>query len=117
MGTCPTDRAAAKIMRLHHAPIHHLSVVGPYVVSGGGDGFVRFYDGMLRLVAWFEEFAAGPISCVSFSNERQQAEASRGSAVVNKYVSQAISGMRGPWHMAVTMHSTLVAIIVLGKYP
>jgi hypothetical protein len=84
MGTCPTDRAAAKIMRLHHAPITHLSVVGPYVVSGGGDGFVRFYDNMLRLVAWFEEFAAGPISCVSFSNEQQQAQAPRSAAVVNK---------------------------------
>ncbi len=38
-----------------------------YLVLGCGDGSVRFYDFYLRLEAWFEDLAAGPISSVSFS--------------------------------------------------
>lgn len=28
---------------------------------------VRFYDGVLRLCAWFEELRAGPVASVTFS--------------------------------------------------
>lgn len=41
-------------------------------ISGGADGLVRFFDGMLRLCAWFEELDAGPVACVSFATKGQQ---------------------------------------------
>lgn len=50
---------AVKIVRLHHSPITHLSVWDNYVVTGGSDGYVRFYDPHLGLVGWFEELQAG----------------------------------------------------------
>ncbi|KAL6765212.1 WD40-repeat-containing domain protein [Haematococcus lacustris] len=68
MGTRATDRRAIKLMRIHQQPITFLSTVGDYIVSGAKDGYVRFYDPLLRLVAWFEDLEAGPINAVSFSN-------------------------------------------------
>jgi hypothetical protein len=44
-----------------------LGTIGDYVVSGGQDGFIRFYDPLLRIVAWFEDLSAGPIRGLSFS--------------------------------------------------
>ncbi|CAM9642998.1 unnamed protein product [Hapterophycus canaliculatus] len=38
-----------------------------YVVVAGEDGAVRFYDLKFRLEAWFEDFAAGGITSVSFA--------------------------------------------------
>jgi hypothetical protein len=35
--------------------------------SGGEDGFVRFYDPLLRIVAWFEDLGIGPINGIAFS--------------------------------------------------
>lgn len=40
------------------------------VVVGFTDGAVRVYDGALRLLAWFEDLAAGPVSSVSFAAGR-----------------------------------------------
>lgn len=37
------------------------------IPTGGADGYVRFYDCLLRLVAWFEDLAAGPVASLSFS--------------------------------------------------
>jgi len=37
------------------------------VVVGFTDGAVRVFDGALRLVAWYEDMAAGPVSSVSFA--------------------------------------------------
>lgn len=39
-----SSRCAAKLVRLHHGPIRHLCSCGELLVSGGDDGFVRFYD-------------------------------------------------------------------------
>eukprot|EP00878_Enallax_costatus_P028053 GHUV01030257.1.p1 GENE.GHUV01030257.1~~GHUV01030257.1.p1 ORF type:complete len:640 (+),score=169.39 GHUV01030257.1:876-2795(+) len=72
MGTRATDRRAIKIMRLHGSAIHHLSTIGDFVVSGGADGLVRFFDSMLRMCAWFEQLDAGPVGCVSFATKGQQ---------------------------------------------
>ena len=66
-GTAPTDRRASKVMRLHATAIHVLTAVGAYVVTGAADGCVRLYDPMLRIVAWFEDAAAGGIRAVSFA--------------------------------------------------
>jgi hypothetical protein len=47
--------------------ITFLGTIGDYIVSGGQDGFIRFYDPLLRIVAWFEDLVAGPITGLSFS--------------------------------------------------
>ena len=47
-------RRAAKIISIHNSPVYSLSFVGDYLVSGAGDGYIRFYDSQLRLRAWFE---------------------------------------------------------------
>lgn len=67
MGTRATDRRAIKLMRIHQQAITLLTTIGDYIVSGGQDGFVRFYDPLLRIVAWFEDLGAGPITSLSFS--------------------------------------------------
>lgn len=46
-------------MRIHNAPVTLLSTVGDFIVSGGEDGYVRFFDPLLRIVAWFEDLGAG----------------------------------------------------------
>jgi len=48
--------------------ITFLGTIGDYIVSGAKDGFVRFYDPLLRIVAWFEDLDAGPVTSVSFSS-------------------------------------------------
>ena len=67
VGTKARDRKAVKIMRLHQQSILWLSTIGDFIATGGADGFVRFFDPMLRLVAWFENMAAGAVCSVSFS--------------------------------------------------
>lgn len=67
VGTSATDRRAIKLMRVHNTPVTLLATVGDYIVSGGEDGYVRFFDPLLRIVAWFEDLAAGPVTSVAFS--------------------------------------------------
>eukprot|EP00953_Heterococcus_sp_UTEX-ZZ885_P026789 14445-Heterococcus_DN1.PRE.3 len=40
--------------------------VRTYIVVGGADGSVKFYDLKFRIEAWFEDLAAGPVTSVSF---------------------------------------------------
>lgn len=40
-----------------------------YIVTGGEDGFVRFFDFQMRIVAWFEDLDSGPITSISFANK------------------------------------------------
>eukprot|EP00760_Papus_ankaliazontas_P016936 PhM_4_TR16952/c0_g1_i1/m.27931 len=65
--TKATDKAVLKVVRLHNSGITFITCVGPYVVTGGVEGYVRFMDHQLRMVAWFEELNAGPIISVSFA--------------------------------------------------
>lgn len=85
------DRRGVKIVRAHaHGAVTHLSVAGgvartrrgetsalapaspdadpadTYLVTGGSDGNVRFFDVELRLVAWFDGLDAGGVTSVSF---------------------------------------------------
>ena len=69
------DRRAVKIIRVHHAAVTHLSTTGgarygtgarPQLVSGGGEGNVRFFDQKLRLVAWFDGLEQGGVTSVAF---------------------------------------------------
>lgn len=48
------SRRVAKIIPIHSSPITSLSCVDRFLVSGAADGYVRFFDNRLRLVAWFE---------------------------------------------------------------
>lgn len=70
VGTRPTDRKAVKLMRLHQSRLSFIASIGDFIVTGGDDGHVRFFDPMLRLIAWFEHIGAGAIRMVSFSRAR-----------------------------------------------
>ncbi|QDZ20581.1 WD40 repeat domain-containing protein [Chloropicon primus] len=63
------DRFASKVLRLHSQPIGVLAWHGSYLVTGAADGFVRFFDDKLRLVAWYEDMNAGGVTSVSFSSK------------------------------------------------
>jgi hypothetical protein len=56
-----------QVVHLHEKAIPFLGTVGGFVVTGGADGLVRFFDGTLRLAAWFEDLRAGPVAAVTFS--------------------------------------------------
>ncbi|EQC41373.1 hypothetical protein SDRG_01346 [Saprolegnia diclina VS20] len=68
------DKKAVKIVRMTgldaHKPvaIRYLTDMDGYLVVGAADGAVRFYDFDFRLVAWFEDLSAGPVTSVSFAN-------------------------------------------------
>eukprot|EP00753_Platysulcus_tardus_P018249 PLAT6795.1.p2 GENE.PLAT6795.1~~PLAT6795.1.p2 ORF type:complete len:975 (+),score=426.58 PLAT6795.1:45-2927(+) len=65
----PTDRRAVKIIRLSgRGAIRVLRLTRDYLVTGSDGGIVRFYDHHFRIVAWFEDLDAGPISSLSFAN-------------------------------------------------
>lgn len=68
IGTRATDRRAIKMLRVHHSPVLTVSSWGVYVVTGGADGNVRFFDPQMRLMAWFEDMQAGGITSISFSS-------------------------------------------------
>lgn len=44
--------------------------INEYLAIGCSDGAVRYFDFSLRLEAWFEDLAAGPIMSISFSNQK-----------------------------------------------
>ncbi len=47
-------RQVNKVISIHSSLVRSLSCVDRFLVSGAGDGYVRFFDSNLRLVAWFE---------------------------------------------------------------
>ncbi|TYZ69452.1 hypothetical protein PybrP1_002746 [[Pythium] brassicae (nom. inval.)] len=70
------DRKAVKIVRLtggaeqlqqKKVALSFLADMDGYLVLGSSDGAVRFYDFDFRLVAWFEDMNAGPVTSVSFA--------------------------------------------------
>jgi hypothetical protein len=82
----PAARRALKVVRLHGAAITHLSSIGDFVVTGGADGLVRFFDAGMRLCAWFEEIAAGPITSISFAGTRGQQAAPGACMQMSRWV-------------------------------
>jgi len=64
-----TDRRATKLVKLHSDAVRFMDVVGDMVVTGGADGHVRFFDKEFRVVAWFEDLDAGPVSSISFAHQ------------------------------------------------
>lgn len=48
-----------KALQLHQGPIKVLTATSDHIVTGGEEGFVRFFDPQFRILAWFEDLAAG----------------------------------------------------------
>lgn len=65
-----TDRRAIKLIRLtsRKKAIRCLQIFEDKLVTGSDDGAVRFYDFQFRILAWFEDLDAGPVTSVSFAN-------------------------------------------------
>eukprot|EP01137_Pigoraptor_chileana_P005500 Opistho-2@48651 len=69
---------ATKIVRLHESSINVLVCTPSRVITGGSDGFVRFYDHHFRIADWFERFESGPITSLSFARSGTPRSASPG---------------------------------------
>ena len=64
------EKRASKVIRAHQSSINHISFQNGYVVTGGSDGNVRFFDFKMRIVAWFEDILdgeGGRVLAISFS--------------------------------------------------
>eukprot|EP01050_Picozoa_sp_SAG11_P014504 SAG11_NODE_1795_length_4248_cov_6.202699_3_plen_386_part_00 len=60
-------KQAVKIIKLHqNGGINFIDMTGDSIVTGGTDGFVRFYDFKLRMLAWFDYFNNGPVTSIDF---------------------------------------------------
>src|SRR5690606_33428609 len=68
------DKRALKVVRVHKSAINVLTSVGRFIVTGGEDGCVRFFDFQLRIEAWYEEFNGGPITSVSFEKIKKEVD-------------------------------------------
>eukprot|EP00452_MALV-II_sp_L67-6_P000224 gene224-202_t len=69
----PDERRAVKILKLSpDVSLNVLKVHAPFVVVGGSDGSVRFYDYHFRVQAWFEDLSAGAVKSVSFDSESSE---------------------------------------------
>ena len=66
-GEPTSERRASKVVKLHTGAVSCLQTEGEYIVSGGADGHVRFFDFDFRIIAWFEDIDAGPVASVSFA--------------------------------------------------
>eukprot|EP00002_Diphylleia_rotans_P028882 TRINITY_DN5841_c0_g1_i6.p1 TRINITY_DN5841_c0_g1~~TRINITY_DN5841_c0_g1_i6.p1 ORF type:complete len:582 (+),score=99.26 TRINITY_DN5841_c0_g1_i6:82-1827(+) len=64
-GLKSSDKRAVKIVRLHNCAVNCIAVTKRYIITGGTDGHVRFFDFQFRVVAWFEDLDAGSITSVS----------------------------------------------------
>jgi len=62
------EHKPVKVISLHKSAVTTLEIHNNYIVTGGSDGVVKFYDFQFRLIAWFEEIKNGPITSVSFAN-------------------------------------------------
>ncbi|GAX79688.1 hypothetical protein CEUSTIGMA_g7129.t1 [Chlamydomonas eustigma] len=103
MGTRATDRRASKLMRIHHSAINVLMTIGDYIVSGGEDGYIRFFDPLLRIVAWFEDLGIGPISGIAFS-------AAPPSKLSNTELADTINRFIAPDFVVTSTESRMIAV-------
>eukprot|EP01018_Ginkgo_biloba_P037259 Gb_40877 [translate_table: standard] len=77
----PRVMHAVKLVRLHNTAITTLVTKENYVIIGGADGFMRFYDNSLGLVGWFEELNSGEITSISFSAKKHLSQSEAQSSV------------------------------------
>lgn len=87
-------RTASKVLRLvDNTGIASMQIIQDYIAVACMDGAVRFYDYFLRLEAWFEDFAAGPLTSLSFSvQENPYPEGEAGSPGLQFWVPDFIVG-------------------------
>lgn len=64
-----SERRATKLVKLHSGAILFVDTIGDLLVTGAADGHVRFFDFEFRVVAWFEDLDAGPVTRVSFAHQ------------------------------------------------
>eukprot|EP00697_Spironema_sp_BW2_P010305 gnl/Spiro4/25468_TR12702_c0_g2_i1.p1 gnl/Spiro4/25468_TR12702_c0_g2~~gnl/Spiro4/25468_TR12702_c0_g2_i1.p1 ORF type:complete len:971 (+),score=302.48 gnl/Spiro4/25468_TR12702_c0_g2_i1:59-2914(+) len=66
----PPQMRPLKIVKLHHhGAINVITVMDNYIVTGGAEGFVRFFDCECRINHWIEEqgeLNAGPLTAIAF---------------------------------------------------
>lgn len=74
-------------------------------MSGGEDGYIRFYDPLLRIVAWFEDLDAGPITGIAFS-------AAPPSKLAGTELADTINRFMAPDFVVSTRESRLVSVQV-----
>ena len=134
IGTKASDRKAIKLMRLHNSAITALTSVSDFVVTGGAEGYVRLFDPMLRLVAWFEHAHAGPVRSISFSctNTSHSKVAASDSnmficpdfligtasgAIVRMTASEFNTGEADKRNGVVLVHGTLRDIVTIAAHP
>ncbi|EEH56662.1 uncharacterized protein MICPUCDRAFT_58878 [Micromonas pusilla CCMP1545] len=107
IGIKPGDRRAIKILRLHTrgavTALGVVAAVGPgaasnqtYLVTGGADGNVRFFDHRLRLVAWFDGLATGRVTSVSFTADGAPGGSQPSPSNALAYDSDSDSDVDGP---------------------
>ena len=60
-------KSMVKSIKLCEGRVNFMSFVDKYMVVAGEDGCVRFYDESLRIMAWYEDLNAGPVTNVSFA--------------------------------------------------
>ena len=69
-------KQAVKIIKLHtNGGINFLGLHENSIVTGGSDGFVRFYDFKMRMVAWFDYFNNGPVTSIDFARTGKEVPA------------------------------------------
>lgn len=68
------EHKPVKVISLHKSAVTTLEIHNGYIATGGADGFVKFFDFQFRLIAWFEDIKAGPITSISFANTSQQGD-------------------------------------------
>lgn len=67
---------STKKIKLCDSSILTIGVVNSYIVIGSADGGVRFFDVRFRLEGYFEDFNAGPVTSISFSDVEDEHESS-----------------------------------------
>ncbi|KAK7164882.1 hypothetical protein R3I94_003309 [Phoxinus phoxinus] len=66
----PIVRKAMKIVPLQKEAITVLTLTDSFIVTGDVNGQIKFYDGNLKLINFYNEFSMDPIRSISFSKEK-----------------------------------------------
>ena len=68
------EHKPVKVIQLHKSAVTTLEIHNNYIVTGGADGVVKFFDFQFRLISWFEEINNGPITSISFAQTSQPSD-------------------------------------------
>jgi hypothetical protein len=62
------EHKPGKTIMLHKSAINTIKIHNEFIVTGGNEGHVKFFDFQFRLQAYFEDIRNGPINSISFAN-------------------------------------------------